>query len=74
MKDKLIQVLMRDVIEDEMLSSSVVKDMNALDFDYIPEELPHRDEQLRFLAQMFKPTLSCISQNVVIKGPVGTFL
>ena len=72
MKDKPIRVLMRDVIEDEMLSSSVVKNMNALDFDYIPEELPHRDEQLRFLAQMFKPALSCISQNVVIKGPVGT--
>ncbi|ENO12199.1 AAA domain protein, partial [Thermoplasmatales archaeon SCGC AB-539-C06] len=72
MKDKPIQVLMRDVIEDEMLSSSVVKNMNALDFDYIPKELPHRDEQLRFLAQMFKPALSCISQNVVIKGPVGT--
>jgi len=72
MKDKPLRVLMRDVIEDEMLSSSVVKDMNALDFDYIPEELPHRDEQLRFLAQMFKPALSCISQNVVIKGPVGT--
>jgi len=72
MKDKSIRVLMRDVIEDEMLSSSVVKNMNALDFDYIPEELPHRDEQLRFLAQMFKPALSCISQNVVIKGPVGT--
>ena len=72
MKDKPIRVLMRDVIEDELLSSSVVKDMNALDFDYIPKELPHRDEQLRFLAQMFKPALSCISQNVVIKGPVGT--
>ena len=63
---------MRDVIEDEMLSSSVIEDANALDFDYIPEELPHRDEQLRFLAQMFKPVLSHVSQNVVIKGPVGT--
>jgi len=63
---------MRDVIEDEMLSSSVIKNMDALDFDYMPEELPHRDKQIRFLSQMFKPTLSFISQNVVIKGPVGT--
>jgi len=63
---------MRDIIEDEMLSSSVIKNMDALDFDYIPEELPHRDKQIRFLSQMFKPTLSFISQNVVIKGPVGT--
>jgi cell division control protein 6 len=63
---------MNNTIEDELLSSSVIKNLNALDFDYVPEELIHRDEQLRFLAQMFKPLLSCVSQNVIIKGPVGT--
>jgi len=63
---------MSNPIEDELLSSSVIKNLNVLDFDYIPEELIHRDEQLRFLAQMFKPLLSNVSQNVVIKGPVGT--
>jgi cell division control protein 6 len=63
---------MSDVIEDELFSSSVIKDLNTLDFDYVPEELPHRDEQLRFLSQMFKPLLSRVSQNVVIRGPVGT--
>jgi cell division control protein 6 len=63
---------MSDIIEDELLSSSVIKDFNVLDFDYVPEDLPHRDEQLRFLAQMFKPMLSRIPQNAVIKGPVGT--
>jgi cell division control protein 6 len=63
---------MSDIIEDELMSSSVIKNLNALDFDYVPDTLIHRDEQLRFLAQMFKPLLSNISQNVVIKGPVGT--
>jgi cell division control protein 6 len=63
---------MSDVIEDELFSSSVIKDLNTLNFDYVPEELPHRDEQLRFLSQMFKPLLSRVSQNVVIRGPVGT--
>jgi len=63
---------MNGPIEDELMSSSVIKNPNALDFDYIPENLIHRDEQLRFLAQMFKPLLSGVSQNVVIKGPVGT--
>ena len=63
---------MNNTIEDELMSSSVIKNLNALDFDYVPEMLIHRDEQLRFLAQMFKPLLSCVSQNVVIKGPVGT--
>ena len=63
---------MGDVIEDELRSSSVVKDNAKLDFDYVPETLPHRDEQLRKLAQLFKPLLSGVSQNAVIKGPVGT--
>lgn len=63
---------MGDVIEDELRSSSVVKDNAKLDFDYVPDTLPHRDDQLRKLAQLFKPLLSGVSQNAVIKGPVGT--
>lgn len=63
---------MSNIIEDELLSSTVIKNPNILDFDYVPDELIHRDEQLKFLAQMFKPLLSNVSQNVVIKGPVGT--
>ena len=63
---------MIDPIEDELLSSSVIKNLNALDFDYVPDEIIHRDDQLKFLAQMFKPLLSRVAQNAIIKGPVGT--
>jgi cell division control protein 6 len=63
---------MSNIIEDEILSSTIIKDPKALDFDYLPDEIIHRDEQLKFLSQMFKPLLSNVSQNVVIKGPVGT--
>ena len=63
---------MRSIIEDELLSSSVIKNPNSLDFDYVPDELIHRDEQQKMLAQMFKPLLSNVSQNAIIKGPVGT--
>ena len=63
---------MSNIIEDELLSSTIIKNPIALDFDYIPDELVHREEQLKFLSQMFKPLLSNVSQNVVIKGPVGT--
>ena len=63
---------MSDIIEDELFSSSVINDLRALDFDYVPEELPHRTEQLRRLARMFKPLLNDVSQNAVVRGPVGT--
>ena len=64
--------MMRDIIEDELYSSSIIKEPKTLDFDYIPEELPHRTSQLRQLAQLFKPALTGLSQNAVIRGPVGT--
>ena len=63
---------MNNIIEDELLSSSVIKNLNILDFDYMPDEILHRDEQLKYLAQMFKPLLSNVSQNAIVKGPVGT--
>ena len=63
---------MGSIIEDELFSSSVIKDLHALDFDYVPAELPHRTEQLKKLAQMFKPLLTNIAQNAFIRGPVGT--
>lgn len=63
---------MGNIIEDELFSSSVIKDLRTLDFDYIPEDLPHRTEQLKKLAQMFKPLLTGTAQNAFIRGPVGT--
>jgi len=63
---------MGSIIEDELFSSSVIKDLHALDFDYVPSELPHRTEQLKKLAQMFKPLFTNIGQNAFIRGPVGT--
>ncbi|MBN1281315.1 MAG: AAA family ATPase [Candidatus Thermoplasmatota archaeon] len=63
---------MGSIIEDELFSSSVVKDLHALDFDFVPSELPHRTEQLKRLALMFKPVLSHTAQNAFIRGPVGT--
>jgi cell division control protein 6 len=63
---------MSDIVEDELFSSSIIKDVRTLDFDYVPQELPHREEQLRRLAQMFKSLLEGTPQNAVLKGPVGT--
>ncbi len=63
---------MGSIIEDELFSSSVIKDMHVLDFDYVPSELPHRTEELKKLALMFKSVFVNIAQNVLIRGPVGT--
>ncbi len=60
-------------ISEELRGPTVFKAVEKLDFDYVPNELPHRDEQLRNLARIFGQVLkSNISANAFIKGNVGT--
>ncbi len=62
-----------DYIAQELSGPSVFKDVSKLDFDYVPDVLPNRDEHLRKLARIFGQILkSDISENVLIKGRVGT--
>ena len=63
---------MSSIIEDELASSSVIQHVDYLDFNFVPEDLLHRDTQLRMLAQLFKQTLKGVAQNAVITGPVGS--
>lgn len=62
----------RDIIEEELRGPSVVRDPRALTFDFLPQELPRREPELRQLAQLFKPVVhGAASQHVIVTGPVG---
>lgn len=64
---------MRDVIEEELRGPSVVRDPSKLGFDYVPEELPHRVEEMKQLARLFRPLLQgAVAQHAIVTGPVGT--
>jgi len=55
------------------VSSSLVKDPRVLDFSYVPEQLVHREGQMKMLAALFSPVLdSPLSQTAFLLGPVGT--
>lgn len=65
----------RDYIEDELSRKSVFKSEHYLSIDYVPENLPHRETELRILAQNFKSLIASpgrTSQKFIIEGPVGT--
>jgi cell division control protein 6 len=67
--------MVRDYIEDELGRHSVFKSEHFLSIDYVPETLPHRDSELRSLAQSFKVLITSpghTSQKFMIEGPVGT--
>lgn len=62
-------------IEEELSRSSVFRDETPLSIEYVPNVLPHREQQLRFLAQLFRFTIEkpgSVSQKVLITGDVGT--
>ncbi len=64
---------MRDIIEEEVGGPSVFRDEGKLDFSYVPDDLPHRDDAYRDLARIFKPLLtSGTSQHGLLQGPVGS--
>jgi archaeal cell division control protein 6 len=65
----------RDYVEDELSRHSVFKSEQFLSADYVPENLPHRESELRTLAQAFKTLITSpghTSQKFVIEGPVGS--
>ena len=58
-----------------MSHRGVFIDEVVLDFQYVPRELLHRDEEIRFLTELFKFILDTpyeMSQRVVILGDVGS--
>ncbi|MFQ5831911.1 MAG: ORC1-type DNA replication protein [Candidatus Thorarchaeota archaeon] len=64
-----------DYIEDELSRRSVFKSEQLLSIDFVPETLPHRESELKILAQSFKTLITSpgrTSQRLIIEGPVGT--
>ena len=64
-----------NILEEELKKHSIFKDESKLSFDYVPLYLPHRNEELRQLAQFFKVLIEKpggMSQKVIIHGSNGT--
>jgi len=62
-----------DAIFERFRTSRIFKNRELLLPDYVPDELPHRDEQIRRLATVVAPALSgCRPSNVFIYGLTGT--
>ena len=67
--------LSSDIVKETLERPTVFKDETPLSLEFIPRKLPHRDEQMRFLTQLFRFTLDspfATSQRVLITGDVGT--
>jgi len=51
----------------------IIKDVKKLDLNYVPEELPHREEEMRALSEIYGNVLaSKRSQHALIAGKIGS--
>ena len=54
-------------------NSKIFKDREVLRHDYLPDKLPHREEQIRLLGEMVAPVLKgARCSNIFIYGKTGT--
>ncbi|HID74051.1 MAG TPA: AAA family ATPase [Thermoplasmata archaeon] len=59
-------------IDEFLPTHSVFQDYDKLSFDYVPDELVHREDAQRRLTTLFVPLLKGRPQNVIITGPIGS--
>ena len=65
--------ILDDVFEKFVNGSNLFKDREVLRHDYLPEKLPHREQQIRLLGQTVAPVLKdARCSNLFIYGKTGT--
>lgn len=61
------------LVEEELGGPTVFKDLAKLDFDYVPDNLPGREDELKSLASIYRGLiLGAQREHALIWGPVGT--
>ncbi len=67
------QNVLDDVFESFVNGVKLFKDREVLRHDYIPEKLPHREEQIKLLGETVAPVLkNARCSNIFIYGQTGT--
>jgi len=65
--------ILEEVFENFLKGFKIFKNREVLRHDYIPDYLPHREEQIRYLGEIVAPTLGGFPcSNVFIYGKTGT--
>ena len=65
--------ILDDVFENFIKTAKIFKDREVLRHDYLPEKLPHREDQIRLLGVTVAPVLKdARCSNIFIYGNTGT--
>ncbi|MDW8048462.1 MAG: ORC1-type DNA replication protein [Nitrososphaerota archaeon] len=67
------KTLLDNIFDNFLKGSQIFKNRDVLRHDYIPENLPHREEQIRHLGEILAPSLkNSLCSNVLVYGKTGT--
>ena len=64
-----------DIVRDALTRPSLFKSEEPLSLEWLPSRLPHRETQLKFLAELFRSVIDkpgTTSPKVLITGDIGT--
>src|SRR6266705_4982589 len=64
-----------EIVRDALSKPTIFKDEGPLSLEWLPTRLPHRENQLRFLAELFRSVIDkpgTTSPKVLITGDIGT--
>jgi len=65
--------VLEGVFDRFLRGARIFKDREILRHDYVPESLPHREDQIRFLGEIVAPLLKGVRcSNILIYGKTGT--
>ncbi len=65
--------VLEGVFDRFLKSARIFKDREILRHDHVPENLPHREDQIRFLGEIVAPVLKGVRcSNILIYGKTGT--
>jgi len=71
----VLEQLPSDIVKEILSKPTVFRDESPLSLEYVPSRLPHREDKLSFLVQLFRFAIEkpgSMSQRVLITGDVGT--
>jgi len=71
----VLEQLPSDIVKEVLSKPTVFRDEGPLSLEYVPSRLPHREDKLSFLVQLFRFAIEkpgSMSQRVLITGDVGT--
>ena len=75
MMDKTSLAPPAEIIRETLSKPSIFKSEEPLSLEFIPAKLPHRENQLKFLAELFRSVIDrpgTTSPKVLITGDIGT--